>query len=413
MCIRDRLKNKHGPIVARFLERFGKIRESLDVWRNLGLSPDRTIVEEAATETVRILGSMKDTQMIFDNFRWIAQASPDVAVTLFSQPLEAPAPDSFINGFLPTIKDNPSLANFLRENYLETMVLAKGIDDERWHSTLGIHYIETLFRLRPANSDMTLIVSDSHFAQIQAYLNKFRKFLRHPLTKYRGRTLLEKISNSWLLAEEVFLYGKEGEHLSALRKLIKHREFRMAEEYAAERPGKLLTDLFKIYMDVYREARRKLSERPKDEKLAQAMLIFSNQIEELLRKYATHPSLDSLVVLELIPDDWILEKDGFLMKYMLAASDNSMSLKRNAQISSTLSQMDIMEVDARLAKSKQATVRVTFDKVCDFCMKKIGEKAFLIYPNGITIHQACSISQNFSLLIDPITKQHFEKTFAE
>eukprot|EP01017_Pseudomicrothorax_dubius_P037973 TRINITY_DN5632_c0_g1_i3.p1 TRINITY_DN5632_c0_g1~~TRINITY_DN5632_c0_g1_i3.p1 ORF type:complete len:105 (-),score=25.40 TRINITY_DN5632_c0_g1_i3:46-360(-) len=91
---------------------------------------------------------------------------------------------------------------------------------------------------------------------------------------------------------------------------------------------------------------------------------------------------------------------------------NTVSMKRSKKISRACSEMDLLNVGCQLARAKKANIRVSYDKVCAYCLKKIGEKAFVVYPNGITIHQHCSISQNFSPFICPITKQNFETTFS-
>jgi len=45
-------------------------------------------------------------------------------------------------------------------------------------------------------------------------------FLESPTSRYNTNIVLEKIKDSWLLKNEIFLYKKEKRHDEALKKLV-------------------------------------------------------------------------------------------------------------------------------------------------------------------------------------------------
>ena len=82
--------------------------------------------------------------------------------------------------------------------------------------------------------------------------------MHNPAAKFRASTVLDKIKDSWLIEEEIFLCGKEKLHTQALRKLIRESKYDMAEEYCASKSEGLLTTLFELYVGFYEESKKKV-----------------------------------------------------------------------------------------------------------------------------------------------------------
>ena len=56
--------------------------------------------------------------------------------------------------------------------------------------------------------------------KLEIYKAKLCQLLHNATARYRASTVLDKIKDSWLVEEEIFLCGKEKLHTQALRKLI-------------------------------------------------------------------------------------------------------------------------------------------------------------------------------------------------
>ena len=105
-----------------------------------------------------------------------------------------------------------------------------------------------LFKIEPKETNPKTLIPDDI---LKNYFDKFKKFLRFENSRYNASMILEKIKDSWLIHDEIFLYNKEKRHDEALKKLIEAGEYAWAEKYCAEGSDVLLTKLFGIYVDLY------------------------------------------------------------------------------------------------------------------------------------------------------------------
>lgn len=71
--------------------------------------------------------------------------------------------------------------------------------------------------------------------------------------KYSSKSLLDKIDDSWLFKETIFLLGKEKRHKDAIKRFIMTQEYEWAEKYCEEKNEKLLTLLFENYLYIYKK----------------------------------------------------------------------------------------------------------------------------------------------------------------
>jgi len=51
--------------------------------------------------------------------------------------------------------------------------------------------------------------------------------------------------------------------------------------------------------------------------------------------------------------------------------------------------MDKLHIDSKLTIAKKAHVKITIDKKCVYCQKKIGDTVFAVYPNGVVARHTC------------------------
>ena len=199
-----------------------------------------------------------------------------------------------------------------------------------------------------------------------------------------------------ILEDEVYLLGREKLHDQAIEKLIQLKEFNMAEQYCSSKPGKnLLTSLFKQYIKLYNTAAG-TEKKP-----------MSKKIYLFLQTYSTHAELDPAEVLEHIPDDWYLSEGGF-MNYLQAALSQTDYRRKNTKSKRQLTEMNLQNSNYKLVMAQKAWIKITDKYKCAVSDKRIGDKVFDVYPNGVLVMHASMKEQNPNIC--PVTGQNFANT---
>ena len=73
--------------------------------------------------------------------------------------------------------------------------------------------------------------------------------------------------------------------------------------------------------------------------------------------------------------------------------------------------MNMLQADYNLVKAKKAYVRITNERNCVKCHRKIGDKVFVVYPDGTTIHSTCASSAGNTSSSYSTTKKHNDNTY--
>lgn len=200
-----------------------------------------------------------------------------------------------------------------------------------------------------------------------------------------------------ILDEEIFLLGREKRHETAIEKLLSIKKYQIAEEYCSSKQDNLLTKLFKEYIKLF----DKSDNTDEHNSMKQRINIF-------LLKYATHSQLDPAEVLSNIPDEWELS-DPALSTFLEASLSRSEHLRKNTKAHSQLSEINLQNSSYKLVKAQKAWIKITERDKCNVCKRKIGDKVFDVYPNGVIIIHTC-MNKN-SPFICPNTGQNFALTF--
>jgi len=167
---------------------------------------------------------------------------------------------------------------------MEILVLIKLTPVEKFHTQLALYYVQTIFKLCPRATDIKQVnFGDLKLAK---YLSKLKHLLELPDARYDPRALLEQVRDSFLMKEEIFLYGKTKQHDQVLKKLLMSREFKWAEKYCAESQDSLLTKLFKHYVDIHAQLVSKAKENAV--KYQKEVQDFKKLIGAFLKKYVNH-----------------------------------------------------------------------------------------------------------------------------
>ena len=378
--------------LAMFYEASGRKEEALKIFRDQ-TSSDIKVKEDFAKQTVRILLRVNDRQTVFTYSEWVLNAFPSIGLEIFtSTEAQHNIPHDVVLDHLNKFRsDNVSLV----EPYLKWIVEVKQVETERYHTRLALCYIEKLFNLLPKSSkeeSLPANVNNSTFTKYKADLKKILELSKF----YNSKIILEEIVGTWMVEAEVLLLGKEGKHSEALNILISKDNFLEAERYCTTQGSNLLAALLKVYID------RALELEKSDVSSSQK---FKKSAFDLLKKYSTHADLDPLSVMDIIPEAWSLsDKEGSLQLYLHVALSHSLHKSRVAKIVRHLSDMELIQTECEWSEYRKAFVRITGEKLCDVCKKKIGDRPFGVYPNGKVVHQKCMTAPN----ICPVTNINFE-----
>ena len=66
-------------------------------------------------------------------------------------------------------------------------------------------------------------MGDSNSIRLLLYIKKLNDCLKNPNSHYNEEIALEKLKDSWLIQEDIYLHGKTKNHERALRMLIKKK----------------------------------------------------------------------------------------------------------------------------------------------------------------------------------------------
>ena len=411
-------RNISDAVRAKFFEQFGKYKDALNVWTEALHQVEPHKVNKACEEMIRILTThttyfkeAKEKNVIFDYLEKILIKNPSFARSFFLQINDKLISPDRIEGFLTNRLGNLS---HLKEIFYEVLVNEKKIEDERFHTTLATHYVNSIFQQRtrdqPIPNEKNPLPKD---AKLNDYLKKFQNFLRDPSARYSREAVLSLIKDSWLLDDEIYLYGIIKNHNEALRKLLSKGLYEKAERYCAEKNEFLLTKLFEHYIGKYNEYNELLKQNNKDaSEITAKRDAVVKTIHIFLKKYSAHPQLDAAAVIEKIPDEWDLwekKSESGVYSFLFYALSSTLHAKRNAKVAKYLSELDSLDTQYKLLKAQSAHVTITNNRRCAMCNKAIGRAVFVVYPNGVIAHHICSQDK---LTVCPVTKQNFEKTFS-
>jgi len=393
--------------LAYLSERKEKFEEALKIWLDFGSKSDSNVAysKEACERTKIILKKSKDKKLFHDYIQWILEKYPDSAFDLFLNSDIVPVEFFFttIIGNLEKVKSNLNLKEKFLEFYINNNCVT-----ERYHTMLLEIYIEKIFKIRKADLQYEKSLIEGN---LKYNLEKFDKLLRSS-NYYNPNFILEKIQNSWLVDQEIYLYSKLGKHMEALTKLVniglEYQDFEKAEQYCIDaNSSELFAYLFKIISDNYtiamnqaKTAQQDLA-RKQQENLAST---YHKQILYMLKNYGNNEQLDPFLVLQQLSGDWSIS-DMSLYEYLTNIMKTYSHKSNKYKISKSMSEMAQLYKERDLGIVRNKAVTIGLDTNCELCKKKIGSTIFCVYPNMKIYHHKCATNLN----VCPVTKNDFSK----
>lgn len=112
------------------------------------------------------------------------------------------------------------------------------------------------------------------------------------------------------------------------------------------------------------------------------------RIKHFLIQYSTHKELDASFVLMHMPDDWLLTQPE-VFNFISSSLSNTNFQNKNMRCKRQLSELDLQNASFNLSKSQKAWIRITERDKCVICNRKVGDKVFDVYPNGVFVDHTC------------------------
>jgi hypothetical protein len=408
-----RFREQTPMIQAMVYEYFDNKDQALTIWRDLGASRDIPTREQAARQTAKILLKCTDRNYVLQNVRWVLKSFPHIGLEVFTSAKECH--HIAYDNVLELLQTESNSENALVEKYLRWLIEEKTVEAERFHTRLAKCYIDVLFQLHPAKEKGD-VPAGAQGRQCQEYKKLLLKFLetsRH----YRTSLVYDQIEGSWLIEAKVLLLCRDRNYDEALRiqvqQAVKNDRFEDVEQFCLRQGEGLLTKLLKLYISRVEEAEEGILAASKDDEKTKIANFnydkgkFSVLAHQLLQKYAGNTELDPLQVIEMVPPNWLLNPvtaSESLYSYLYVALSHTLHEVHSTMITKSVSEMDMLNVECEASKLKSASVRISQERLCPVCHKKIGDRPFAVYPNGNTVHQQCAANPS----ICPVTNINFE-----
>eukprot|EP01116_Phalansterium_solitarium_P000135 TRINITY_DN10090_c0_g1_i1.p1 TRINITY_DN10090_c0_g1~~TRINITY_DN10090_c0_g1_i1.p1 ORF type:complete len:892 (-),score=174.91 TRINITY_DN10090_c0_g1_i1:69-2744(-) len=338
-------------------------------------------------ETITYLSSLGRGQLnlIFEFSCWCLQTQPDQAIQIFT----APRTDDTALPAAPVLAHVKQHAPELVVPYLEH-VIQRGETGAEFHNELIFTYLDMIMVLKrdavskpetslPPGSEPGLL------GQTRAKLLAFLASSQH----YMAERMLSRFPFDDLFEERAILLSRIGQHKEALHIYAHKLQAPLAAEaycqkhYDASQEG--ARDVYLSLLRVYLQ--------PADD-----MLPMVSPALALLNKHYKRINIPK--ALELFPASVPLKDLYPVLECVL--QDNTQA-RRNGQVLKNLLKSENLQIQEQLIGVRSRVVKMTEDRMCLVCNKRIGFSVFACYPNGTVVHYFCCKDKSF----DPVLKMRF------
>jgi len=178
-----------------------------------------------------------------------------------------------------------------------------------------------------------------------------------------------------LYEERAILLSRIGQHEQALNIYAhKLKNFEMAEEYCArhynsekEESRDVYLSLLKVYLQ---------PPEPQKPMTQPAMNLLSKHYQRLNTPKA----------LELLPSNIAISQLYLFFESVLRDITKN---RRNNQVVKNLLKSENLQIREQMIKARSKVIKITDEKLCPVCNKRLGMSVFACYPNGTIVHFMC------------------------
>lgn len=187
--------------------------------------------------------------------------------------------------------------------------------------------------------------------------------------------------------ERAILLGRLGRHEQALGIYVHVlHDDRLAEEYCKKYYRKDKDSL----KDVYFYLLKMYLDPPSPSTLgvsASQGIVPKPNMNAALRLMKEHaPKIDTSKSLELLPST---TKMSEILAYLENVMEHQAMIRRKNQVLKSMLYAENLQVHEQRMFYEKCKVTITDEKMCRVCRKKIGNSAFVRYPNGVIVHYYC------------------------
>ena len=399
--------------LAYLYEKKGEFEKALKVWKSYG-SVTQTkfamLISEARERTAKIFKAFQKDEKnktsnlkLFEEYiKWILTKEPEKAFKIAidaSTPLDKTTPEFItIDFFLETIL--PKVGNKEKELELKEkfLVFLDCHSPSTIYQTMLIEiYIDKLFKIYPSS-----FTAGEFTGEAKRYRDLLLFALQKPDSVYNKSKILERIKDSWLKEEEIYLYSELKMFNEALNKLLLQAtsastipNFEQVEKFCDDNLSNK-SDIFSNLLTKIIELKAKAE--PGKEK------VFDDEILNILNKYGDVNKLDPVFAFQNIPTNMNVSQDSILSKYIEKVFKQYTSLTNKYKIARNISDMALIYKEKEVLEEKHKGVFIENETTCCLCNKKIGN-TFVIYPNMKLFHPKCATN----LSVCPSTGCDFSK----
>jgi len=342
-------------------------------------------LQNGSHETIEYLKSLGKSNMalILEFSKWVLSAAPDEALQIFIEdrpPGERLPPEQI----LPHLKNHRSQ---LVVPYLEYIIgnpkyAEKGAE---FHNELIFQYLEAALvvvrsplyqekkvsgHLEPAGSEPGLL------GETRKKLLKFLETSQY----YVPEKMLSRFPVDDLYEERAILLSRIGQHEAALNIYAhKLKNIQLAEEYCARHYNSEREESRDVYLSLFQVYLR--PPPPQKPMIEPAMNLLNRHYQRI----------DTPKALDLLPADIPISQ---LYPFFEAVLRDVTKNRRNNQVVKNLLKAEHLQIREQLIKARSKVIKITEDKSCLVCNKRLGTSVFACYPTGVVVHFMCLDKKN-------------------
>jgi len=336
------------------------------------------------------LARLDDIELVLSYASWIFTKSAEEGIKIFlSSKRESGLPPDRVLEFLSSYGGN------YRQQYLEHIIFNEKNETEKYHTKLALLYLKVVLDLLASSSFFTNKFKPGEEPGLLGPVRKKLLTFLEWSSQYNVATLLQRVRDTLLHDECVILYSRIGQHHKALMVLVEQmKDFQRAEQYCMINSNKD-QDLFISLLQVYLSS-------PPSSSFENTTTTASSSVPEiairLLNRYPTY--FNPVNVLPLLPPNLPLYP---LLRYLTASMQHSHHEERDGMVVKNLNKLQNLQVSCQLVQNRDKAVLIDRDSKCKVCKKRIGDKVFALYPNGVYVHFKCFTNKH----VCPITNVDF------
>nr|CAD7446145.1 unnamed protein product [Timema bartmani] len=286
--------------------------KALELWTKIIKGEYKDDSFRGLTFFIECLANLQDHELVWRYAEFVLSQNEELGVGIFTLRSDEDQKSQFKPDDIVDFLQNFPKAVII---YLEYLVLDKKCHVEKFHTHLGILYVENIIKLKKLGQSEELY--------------KMRQRLQNLLqlsNLYRAQMLLGKMHDAELHKETAIVYGKLEEHDKALDILVHQlKDFKAAEKYCVDnaegKDVKYKHKLFYTLLSVYLS--QKLQFNEKEEYIIQAIELLNSKPSEF----------DADKVMNILPPTWSM---SVILLFLQGALRNSLHKYRMSRIECAL-----------------------------------------------------------------------------